>query len=240
VLKILTLNLNYDYAGFGPWPERRAQIHALLQTERPNIVALQAVHVSPDRDQTEELADACHYHHKLFLAATESIPHQGSALLSDIPLSAPWSYALPRQDRDEDPSFRRAIGATFAWQGEVWQFTNAHFSWIAHQNLRQTQALTAALQAFPGPQCLVGDFNAAPDAAGIQHPTDSGWVDTFERQGQGQGLTFPANDSLSRIDYIFLHDVEAPRIAEVRVVPTDNQAVSDHRGVILTLRPAGR
>ncbi len=235
MLKILTLNLNLTHDGFGPWPERRARLLALLEADRPQIVALQAVQVDADVDQAQELACALRYRDKLFMAADESHPHQGNAILSDIPLSAPWSFALPRDDEDEDPMARRAIGATFAWQGEVWQFTNAHCSWIKVQNLRQVEALGQALKAFPGPQCLVGDFNAPPEAPGTTHLARSAWLDTYAQIGRGQGPTFPADAPVTRIDYILLNEVDPKRILDVRVIPEGGAALSDHKGVLLTL-----
>lgn len=235
MLKIVTLNLNYDNTGAGTWEQRQARIEAFLEIEKPQIVALQAVHVSPRLDQVKALTRARPYRHELFMAASESLPHQGSAILADVPLSAPWSYALPREEDDEDPSFRRAIGATFAWHGEVWQFTNAHCSWVAKQNLRQITALETALRAFPGPQCLVGDFNAAPDGAGIRHLTTTGWVDSFGLVGQGSGATFPAPKPQSRIDYIFLNGVDSQRLSDIRVAPEAPTPFSDHQALILTL-----
>lgn len=236
MLKILTLNLNYDQGAAGAWPERQARIEALLQNERPHIVALQAVHVGSQLDQVEALTRGYPYRHKLFMAASESLPYEGSAILADVPLSAPWSYALPRCEDDEDPSFRRAIGATFAWHGEVWQFTNAHCSWVARQNLRQITALEAALQAFPGPQCLTGDFNATPDGPGIRHLTKAGWTDSFEVAGRGPGTTFPTPDPHSRIDYILLCGVDPKRLLDIRVVPETGEPLSDHQALILTLK----
>lgn len=236
MLKILTLNINDKHAEFGTWPERRARIETLLQSLQPSIVGLQAVHVSPALNQVADLTRSCSFRYKLFLAATETEPHQGSAILSTIPLSAPWSFALPRQDTDEDPSFRRAIGATFAWQGELWQFTNAHCSWVAEQNLKQIQALTQALQAFPGPQCLVGDFNAPPDSPGITQLKGTGWMDSFAVVGQGDGATFPSNKPESRIDYVFLNGVEPARLTDIQVLSEPKQPLSNHAAVALTLR----
>jgi len=239
VLKMLTLNLHYDQAGFGPWPRRRAQIQTLLENEKPHIVALQAVHASETLDQAEDLARAGHYAHKLFLATTESIPHQGSAILANIPLSAPWSYALPRCDQDEDPSFRRAIAATFAWCGEVWQFTNAHFSWIGTQNLAQAQTLAMALEAFPGPQCLVGDLHAPSGSAAALHLKNLAWIDSLEKavRNHDNGPNAPTHTPESRIDSILVKEVDEARIREVRVLTEPGAPLSDHRAVLLTLQP---
>lgn len=235
MLKIFTLNLNFANEGFGAWPERRDRIQVLLEADRPHILALQAVQVDGKVDQVAELAHILRYRDKLFMAADESRPHQGSAILSDIPLSAPWSFALPRDDRDEDPTVRRAIGATFAWQGEVWQFTNAHCSWITTQNLRQVEALGQALKAFPGPQCLVGDFNAPPEAPGMEYLKRSGWADAYAQKGQGPGATFRADAPESRIDHILLNEVSPERVLDIRVLPDNGPVLSDHKGVMLTL-----
>ncbi len=235
MLKILTLNLNYDQDGFGSWDLRRERIVALLRDEHPQLVALQAVCARPDCDQARELAERLDYPHKLFMAARESEPERGCAILSRIPLSAPWSYALPRTDSDEDPSFRRAMGATFAWQGEVWQFTNVHCSWVPNQNHAQTAALARALSVFPGPQCLAGDFNAPPDAAGIRVLTQSAWLDSHAASPRPPGPTFPADNPQTRIDYIFVNGVAPQRILDARPAPNDGPPLSDHKAYLLTL-----
>ena len=235
MLKILTVNLNYVRDGYGPWPERCTRLRALLQAERPAIIALQAAHVDDTRNQLRELAGDLDYHHQLFLAADTTHPHQGSAILSEIPLSAPWSFALPRDDDDEDPSPRRVISASFAWQGEIWRLTNAHCSWVPTQNRHQVAALAQALEGFSGPQCLVGDFNAPPTAPGIAHLTASGWVDAHACVGQGTGATFPAEAPQDRIDYLFVHGCDRARLLATRTFPEQGPALSDHKAAMLII-----
>ena len=87
MLKILTVNLNYVQDGYGPWPERCRRLRALLQAQRPAIIALQAAHVDDTRNQLRELAGDLDYPHQLFLAADTTRPQHGSAILSEIPVN---------------------------------------------------------------------------------------------------------------------------------------------------------
>lgn len=238
MLKILTLNLNYTQDGFGAWPERRARLCALLKAQRPSLVALQAVHADRERNQVRELACALDYPHELFLAADEDRPDQGSAILSDIPLSTPESFPLPHADDDEDLSPRRAISACFGWQGEIWRLTNAHCSWVPRQNRRQVAALAQALEGFSGPQCLVGDFNAPPEAPGIRQLIERGWVDGHECVGQGAGATFPADAPQERIDYLFVHGCDRARLLATRTFPDEGAPLSDHKAALLIVAAA--
>lgn len=237
MLRILTLNIQGDEAAFGAWPERRRRILALFEAMRPHVVALQAVRVAKARDQVAELTAQSPYRHSVSATAGET--ELGVAILSTIPLRASWSLALPRGDDGEDTAQRRALVAQFAWQGEVWRFANAHCSWVPAQNVHQVRALMGALARYSGPQCLAGDFNAAPASPGIRRLLANGWMDSFALKGRGASATFPANAPRERIDFLFLQGVVPGRVRDVRIA-CGFEPLSDHNGVLLTLEPAKR
>lgn len=57
MFRVMTLNLNYDGARHGSWPERRALVAAQIRRFNPHLVALQAVWRPARADnQAEELA----------------------------------------------------------------------------------------------------------------------------------------------------------------------------------------
>ncbi len=111
MLKILTLNLNDRQDGLGPWGERCARVRALIQGQRPAIVALQAVHADSEQDPPRGPACGLNRHHSLLLAADTKHPHQGSAILSEIPLSAPgpWSCRATTRTRVRGARSARAL-----------------------------------------------------------------------------------------------------------------------------------
>ena len=85
---------------------------------------------------------------------------------------------------------------------------------------------------------LMGDLNHTPDKPEYKHWVEAGWVDTFAKVGQGEGLTYPADRPRRRIDYVWAHGAIAKQIVEsrplfegaFRVNLADDQsfALSDH------------
>ncbi|QDT54464.1 Endonuclease/Exonuclease/phosphatase family protein [Caulifigura coniformis] len=85
---------------------------------------------------------------------------------------------------------------------------------------------------------LIGDLNHGPDTEEHKLWLDAGWVDTFDRVGQGNGFTIKADDPAGRIDYVMAAGPIAARIREsrplfegaFRVNTADGQsfALSDH------------
>ncbi|RIK74076.1 MAG: hypothetical protein DCC68_23715 [Planctomycetota bacterium] len=85
---------------------------------------------------------------------------------------------------------------------------------------------------------LIGDMNHRPDAEEYKLWTGAGWVDTFAKVGQGDGLTFKSDKPDRRIDYVFAagpiakQSVESRPLFEgaFRLNPADEHAfaLSDH------------
>lgn len=107
--------------------------------------------------------------------------------------------------------------------------------------LREISAMTAAMQSdleAGRSLLLMGDLNHTPDTKEYQMWLDAGWIDTFTKAGQGDGLTIQADDPQRRIDYVLAAGPIAERIAESRPLfegafrtnPADAEsfALSDH------------
>jgi len=63
---------------------------------------------------------------------------------------------------------------------------------------------------------LIGDLNHTPETQDYRLWMDAGWVDTFMKAGQGNGLTFKADAPEHRIDYIMASGPIASRLVESR------------------------
>lgn len=85
---------------------------------------------------------------------------------------------------------------------------------------------------------LIGDLNHTPDTQEYKLWTDAGWIDTFAKVGEGDGLTIKADTPDRRIDYVMATGPIAEKVKEsrplfegaFRVNTADPQsfALSDH------------
>ena len=80
------------------------------------------------------------------------------------------------------------------------------------------------------PVLIGGDFNSEPDSGVLQRLRAAGLRDAWLECGQSDGLTYPADRPVKRIDYLFL--TAALRCTDATVL--DSQA-SDHRALLVTL-----
>jgi endonuclease/exonuclease/phosphatase family metal-dependent hydrolase len=75
-----------------------------------------------------------------------------------------------------------------------------------------------------------GDFNSTPESAVQQRLRAAGWRDAWEQCGSGDGLTYPTELPVKRIDYLFI--VGGAHCRSARVLDAD---ASDHRAVLFVL-----
>ena len=80
------------------------------------------------------------------------------------------------------------------------------------------------------PLMLGGDLNATPESAVIGKVTGFGLRDAFAECGQGDGLTYPSDKPVKRIDYLFLD--RTLHCTDARVIDT---RVSDYRPLLVTV-----
>jgi endonuclease/exonuclease/phosphatase family metal-dependent hydrolase len=75
-----------------------------------------------------------------------------------------------------------------------------------------------------------GDFNAEPSSATYAQVIAGGLKDAWKECGAGDGLTYPADTPVKRIDYLFL--AAGLRCTKAEVIDT---RASDHRPLLVTI-----
>ena len=117
--------------------------------------------------------------------------------------------------------------------GDVHVF-NTHIDASADDRYRLQEIEGVAAEAArvrSGARVLVGgDLNATPESGVIAYILGDNWRDAFAECGAGDGLTYPANTPVKRIDYLLLSSGWHCR--EARVLETQ---ASDHRPLLVRL-----
>ena len=113
--------------------------------------------------------------------------------------------------------------------GDPWLIIDTHLHHIAEEpgpRLEQIPVLMDFWNQQPR-TLLMGDLNSEPDWPEMALPREAGMVDTWSEVGQGDGLSWPADDPFQRIDWIWHSPDLRPLSAE-----TLNTQASDHRPVV--------
>lgn len=223
-----------------------ARIAATIRGASPDIVGLQEVDVHwSDRsgfaDQARELASMLGM--EVSFAPIYAIPsadpsrpvrEYGVALLSRFPIREWRNDSLTRLSTQDPlavpsrmPGMVEAMIDVRGWQVRV--FTT-HLDYRADPSLRSRQV--AELLAYLGrsdvPTILTGDLNAGPSAPELQPLL--GVLHDAWAAGSGDGLTYPAEKPVKRIDYVL-----SSRHFETTAASVIQSPASDHRAVIATL-----
>ncbi len=154
----------------------------------------------------------------------------GTAILSAHPIRDEANTPLPCYPAGEQ---RGLLRATVSVDGRDLRVLCTHFQ---HDNpderLEQAEALVS-LVSDDEPALLLGDFNATPDSTAYAVVAKE-FEDAWAAVGDGPGVTFEAEGTPLRIDYVFTRGLEATR-AEVVAGPA-----SDHWLLIADVRlPSG-
>jgi endonuclease/exonuclease/phosphatase family metal-dependent hydrolase len=220
-------------------PERVRQrldnMAEVLRRENPDIVVLSEVMTECTLcpvNQLEHLQKALAMPHAAFgenyhLGLPFLHVVGGNAILSKLPLLPVANFNLiGRKWFFQTSNSRRALFASVELYGTPVLVGSLHNdSYDTRNNTRQVEQLLDFIG--DRPCILAGDFNALPKQAPIQLIQSSG---RFTGEFDGPA-TFPANDPVKRIDYIF-----APPSwthLETRVLPGE---ASDHRAVVARFR----
>jgi len=99
------------------------------------------------------------------------------------------------------------------------------------QEIRTVLAIVDTLRQRGIPTLAGGDLNSTPESTTQQSVRAAGLRDAWAICGQGDGLTYPADSSVKRIDYLYLTGSATCRNATV--VKTE---ASDHRPVFFIVR----
>lgn len=99
------------------------------------------------------------------------------------------------------------------------------------QEINRILELLARTKRSGMPSLAAGDFNAEPGSEVHKRVLASGLRDAWLECGSGEGLTYPADKPVKRIDYVFLAD--PLHCTEARVIET---TISDHRPLLVSIR----
>lgn len=242
MFRVMTLNLNYDGARHGSWPERRALVAAQIRRFNPHLIALQAVWQPAGADnQAEELAQELPgYVHVRFEPAMEepSGAAKGMAFVARVPFERREMCRLGHRAGTDDGDRRLLLRVHCAASGGM-EFYNAHFSWVKEQADDNIRDALPFLKATHASTLLLGDFNQTPERELHTTLRQAGWIDAWPwLRGAEPGYTYEAGQLQSRIDFAYANSRVSGRLAEIDRVGQEYTSVprlSDHLGLVVTL-----
>lgn len=214
---------------------------ALVRETQADLVLLQEVDQGTRRsgvvDQPAVLAVGSGFHVAFGSALDYDGGKYGVATLSRWPIAFDTLYRLP-----VDPPQTRAGGSreprgllradVLSPHGAIAVF-NTHIDASREDTWRQQEArvIVSTVTTVRRSRPLVllgGDMNSTPESAVQRILREPGLRDAFAECGQGDGLTYPADSAVKRIDYLYLTGTMGCARA---VVPVS--ALSDHRPLVV-------
>lgn len=243
-LRVMTFNIHAGQEGLDA-------VAAAIRDVRPDVVALQEVDVhwserSAFVDQTAALAAATGMEvrfapiYSLDPERTDGPRREyGLALLSRFPVRGWRNLELTRISTlfggppHPMPGF---LEATLDVEGTPVRVFSTHLDYRPDPATRtaEVRETLEVLAEASGPTILMGDLNAPPDAEALRPlfgPLRDAWAVARPDAGPGDGLTYPAEAPVKRIDYVLV----TPDVQVVDAQVVDTRA-SDHRPVVVSLR----
>ena len=266
-VRVATLNL---WGRHGEWEARRSILVGGLRTLEADVVALQEAVVGDGYDQVEDLlGSGFNVHHQAGREADGS----GLSVASRWPLGEVREEALrvtPRVDPGEQAG-RVAVAEVLAPEpiGTMLLVHHKPSGWLGFELERELQAAAAArlvedlvVERGANHAILAGDFDAAPDSAGVRFWTGRRslgglsvcYRDAWEAARPGEpGHTFSPRNPLvtggnwplelgRRIDYVMVRcdrhgpSLEVLSCGRIFDAPVGGVWASDHFGVVADLR----
>lgn len=216
----------------------------LIRTTSADVVLLQEVDRITFRsggvDQVAELARltgyatafgrSLDYDGGLYGIAALSRERIGNAATESLPIQPPQA----RSGGSYEP--RAALTFATTTRLGVVQAVNTHLdaSREDHYRVQESahilQLVTRIAAGRGGPVIAGGDFNAEPGSRTYEQLVAGGLRDAWKECGAGDGFTYPADNPIKRIDYLFL--TASLGCSHAEVIDT---RVSDHRPLLITL-----
>lgn len=242
-VRVLVYNVHAGKDASGA--DNLARVAALVRSVDADVVLLQEVDRRTERsgrvDQPATLARLTGY----AAAFGRTLDYQGGeygiALLSRWPIVRDTLVPLPieppqaRAGGSYEP--RGALIVTVAAPGGApLAIVNTHLdasrddAW-RRQEIRTVLAIADSLRAAGTPTLVGGDLNSTPESAVQEAVRAGGLRDAWTECGRGDGLTYPADSAIKRIDYLYL--TGGATCAEATVPRSD---ASDHRPLLVRVR----
>ena len=210
------------------------RIADLINHERPDLVGLQevdrGVKRTEARDEIVELAGMTHMDY----AFGHNLDFQGGkygvAILSRFLILQPEHREFENKREAER---RGMLRVEMDVDGRRVNFVTTHLDFQNDDGrLFETQQLLKFLENVRGPLVVVGDWNDEPTGGAyklmLTKFADS-WLDS---RAKGQGLSYPADKPVKRIDYIFYRTEDGLSAKKTWVI---NTQASDHVPLVAEL-----
>jgi endonuclease/exonuclease/phosphatase family metal-dependent hydrolase len=229
---VMTYNLHsaYDVSGRQD-PEAIAQV---IEASGAKIIALQEISrgwlINGSTDLATWLAQRLRMQ-VLFQGTTG--PMWGNAILTSYPILEYGSGTLP--------SGGALLGRGYLWAlvdiglDQPLQVIATHLHHLEAENEIRLLQVPELLEYWDGAplSLIMGDLNAEPHYPEIDLFVQAGLLDSWMEAGEGDGLTWPADDPFERIDWVW----HTPDLLATRAVKIESLA-SDHLPVLVTLEAA--
>ncbi len=210
------------------------RIAEVINHEHPDFVGLQEVDRGVERTQrVDEIAEIAKLT-RMEYAFAYNLHYQGGqygvAILSRYPIMAidHWRYANTREKER-----RGMIRIEANVDGRTVNFVTTHLDYQYEDGrVFEAEQLLKVLEGVKGPLIVVGDFNDLPVTDAYQL-MNSQFRDAWtESHANGEGLSYPADKPVKRIDYIFYRTSDPVRARKAWIV---NTLASDHLPVVAEL-----
>jgi endonuclease/exonuclease/phosphatase family metal-dependent hydrolase len=240
-IRVLVYNIHAGRTGAGV--DNLAGVADLVRATGADVVLLQEVDRGTRRsggvDQPAVLAAGTGYHAAFGSALDYDGGKYGVAILSRWPIAAESLIHLP-----VNPPQQRA-GGSYEPRGALRAILSTPYGQLVVLNthldasrddrwrLQEIEVLAALTRDDARAARLVvagGDLNSTPESAVQGVMRRGGFRDAWAECGSGEGLTYPDDVPVKRIDYLYL--TGAMRCSTARVVET---RVSDHRPLLVEL-----
>lgn len=228
-LRVMTYNI---HVGVGMDKKLDLQrIADVIKHEKPDVVGLQEVDRRVKRtegkDEIAELAKLTEMH----FAFAHNLDYQGGqygvAILSRFPIG---KIDHRKYENRRVAERRGMLRVELNVRGRTVNFVTTHLDYqYADSRLFETEQLLSFLADVKGPLIVTGDFNDEPAGSSYKMMVgqfEDAWI---RSRAKGQGLSYPADKPVKRIDYIFTRNATGLKAKRAWVVDT---LASDHLPVV--------
>jgi endonuclease/exonuclease/phosphatase family metal-dependent hydrolase len=237
---VFNIHAGKDAAG----ADNLGAVAALVQEVKADVVLLQEVDRLTKRsgkvDQVKVLGDKTGFATAFGRSLDFDGGQYGIAALARAGVEAHFTRSLPvspvqtRSGGSYEPRAALAVVARTP-RGRLTAInTHLDASREEHYRLQEVEHLLETIRRTLQsglPLVAGGDFNAEPGSEVHKRVLAAGLRDAWMECGAGDGLTYPADKPIKRIDYLFL--TGSVRCTTARVIET---TISDHRPLLVSVR----
>ena len=224
-LRIMTYNIHVGVGMDKKLDLKR--IADVINRENPDLVGLQevdrGVKRTEEKDEIAELAKLT----RMDFSFAPNLDYQGGQYGVAILSRHLIQKADHRKYENKRETERRGmLRVEVEIDGKKLNFVTTHLDYqFEDGRLFETEQLLRLLDGIAGPLIIAGDFNDEPKGSAYKLMLtrfEDAWIGS---KAKGEGLTFPANQPVKRIDYIFTRATDRIRVKKAWVI---DSLASDH------------